>query len=52
MTKDEILQTIYNQEPITEEQLKKMLQQTLHTLRNEDLLFELPIEEESSSESE
>ena len=48
-TKDNLLQTIYDEAPITEEQLKDMLDQTLSILRNKDTEVEFIVEETTDS---
>jgi hypothetical protein len=52
MTKNELLQMIYNEAPITEEQLKQMLDQTLCILTDKNTEPELIVEETSNQSSE
>ncbi len=52
MNKYELLQTIYNQTSITEEQLKEMLHQTLNIFKNKNTELEFMIEETDSHNSE
>lgn len=52
MTKNELLQMIYDEAPITEVQLKHMLDQTLSILNNEDTEVESIIEETTDRNSE
>ena len=51
-TKNELLQMIYDESPITEEQLKDMLDQTLSILNNKDTKVELITEETIDQNSE
>ncbi len=52
MTKNELLQMIYDEAPITEEQLKHMLDQTFSILNDNDTEMELIIEETTDQNSE
>lgn len=52
MNKNELLQTIYNETSITEEQLEKMLHETRNILNNMDIEIESMTEESNSHSSE